>query len=72
MSLGVPFPHAWHMTGDGISGIEGHSLSGIVSQYTEHGTELRDIALQNNKEKSIIHSSVWYNTCCKRQNIQTM
>ena len=45
MSLGVPPPHPGYMSGYGISGVQCHPLSGVVSQDAEHGPELRDTAL---------------------------
>ena len=46
VSLGVPPPHPWHMSGYGVSGVQRHPLSGVVSEDTEHSPELRDTVLR--------------------------
>ena len=46
VSLGVAPPESGHVSRDGVSGVESDPLSGVVSQHTEHGPELGDIALE--------------------------
>lgn len=55
MPLWVAPPHAWDMSWHGVSGVQCHSLPGIVPQHTEHCLELRHIALQAGKMWMVGH-----------------
>ena len=63
MSLGVSFPHPGDVSGYGVSGVQGHPLSGVVPQDTEHGAELGDIALQGEQEECKMTLST--GLCCR-------
>ena len=45
MSLRVAPPHARYVAWYRVGGVQGHSLSWVVPENTEHGLELRHIAL---------------------------
>ena len=51
MLLPVSSPHTRDVGGHGISGVQGHGLSGVMTEHTEHGLEVRDIALQRKEDE---------------------
>ena len=51
MSLWVAPPHARYMTGHWVSGVQSKPLSWVVTEDTEHGSELGDMALKRERER---------------------
>ena len=46
MLLSVSSPHTRDVGGHRVSGVQGHGLSRVMAQNTEHVLEVRDIVLQ--------------------------